>query len=56
MAMVMVEYRITEEFSVELLPGAVLSAPTLRELSALIDATSGGSHNRTTQPPKLNAT
>lgn len=43
MAMVMVEYRIKEEFSVELPPGALLAAPTLRELSALVDAVSHGS-------------
>ena len=38
MGMVTVEYRIKEEFSVELPPGALLGAPTLRELSALVDA------------------
>jgi len=37
MAMVMLEFRIKEEFSVELPPGSVLGAPTLRELSDLID-------------------
>src|SRR6266849_5747882 len=40
MAMVMLEYRIKEEFSVELSPGALLGAPTLRELSAMVDAVS----------------
>jgi acyl carrier protein len=38
MAMVILEFRIKEEFGVELSPGAVLGAPTLREVSALIDA------------------
>lgn len=37
-AMVTVEHRITEEFAVELPPGALLGAPTLRELSALVDS------------------
>lgn len=45
MAMVILEFRIKEEFSVELSAGAVLSAPTLRELSALVDAARGGSHS-----------
>lgn len=41
MAMVILEFRIKEEFSVELPAGTVLNAPTLRELSALIDAACG---------------
>lgn len=42
MAMVILELRIKEEFSVELPAGTVLNAPTLRELSAMIDAACGG--------------
>ncbi len=41
MAMTMVEFRIKEELSVELSAGAILNAPSLRELSALVDATRG---------------
>jgi hypothetical protein len=37
-AMVLLEYRINEELSVDLPAGTVLGAPTLRELSVLIDA------------------
>lgn len=37
-AMVTLLYRIQEELSVELPPGAVFGAPSVRELSALIDA------------------
>ena len=37
MTMTMVEFRIKEELAVELPAGAVLSAPSLRELSAWID-------------------
>lgn len=40
MAMVMLEFRIKEEFSVDLPAGVVLGAPTLSELAALIDAES----------------
>jgi acyl carrier protein len=50
MAMVMLEYRIKEEFTVELPAGAVLGAPTLRELAALVDATTQGSHKVDTRP------
>jgi acyl carrier protein len=42
-AMVMLEFRIKEELSVELPAGTVLGAPTLRELSAVIDAARDGS-------------
>jgi acyl carrier protein len=38
MLMTMLEFRIAEEFSVELPPGIILRAPTLGQLSALIDA------------------
>lgn len=37
MSMVILEFRINEEFSVKLPAGAVLGTPTLGELSALID-------------------
>lgn len=37
MSMVVLEFRIQEELSVTLRAGAVLEAPTLRELSALVD-------------------
>ena len=36
-AMVMVEFRIQEEFSVEIPPGAMLTVPSLRELARLIE-------------------
>jgi acyl carrier protein len=49
MAMVMLEFRIKEEFSVELPAGALLGAPTLRELSALVYAACGGSRSLGTQ-------
>lgn len=38
MTMVMLEFRIAEEFEVTLQTGALLGAPTLRELSAMIDS------------------
>ncbi len=41
-AMVTLLYRLQEEFSVELAAGALFAAPTVRELSALIDATRAG--------------
>lgn len=37
-AMVTLLYRVQEEFSVELSPGALFGAPSVRELSALIDS------------------
>jgi len=37
MAMATVEFRIMEELAVQLSPGATLGAPTLRELSTLVD-------------------
>jgi hypothetical protein len=37
MTMVMLEVRIKEELSVDLPAGAIIEAPSLRELSALID-------------------
>jgi phthiocerol/phenolphthiocerol synthesis type-I polyketide synthase E len=37
MTMTMVEFRIKEELSVDLPAGSILAAPSLRELSALID-------------------
>jgi acyl carrier protein len=40
-AMVMVELRIQEEFSVELTPGAMLNAPSLGELVRLIEERQG---------------
>ena len=42
MTMVMLEFRLQEEFSVELPVGAVLTAPTIRELSSLVEAATGG--------------
>ena len=45
MAMTMLEFRIMEEIGVELPIGALLGAPTIRELATLID-----SHQ---QPPHL---
>ena len=41
MAMVLLEHRIKEEFSIELPPGTILGAPSLRELSAVIDERHG---------------
>lgn len=38
MAMVTLEFRIKEDLSVDLPPGAILGAPTLRELSTLVAA------------------
>jgi acyl carrier protein len=38
MMMTMLEFRIGEELSIELTPGAVLSAPSLGELAALVQA------------------
>jgi acyl carrier protein len=40
-AMVMVELRIQEEFSVELPLGAILNAPSVRELARLIEERRG---------------
>lgn len=37
MSMVMLEFRIKEQFSVELPAGVILEAPTLQELANLID-------------------
>lgn len=37
MSMVMLEFRIKEQFSVELPVGVILEAPTLQELANLID-------------------
>lgn len=37
MTMTVLEFRIAEELSVGLNPGTLLSAPTLRELSAAVD-------------------
>jgi L-aminoadipate-semialdehyde dehydrogenase len=53
-AMVTVEYRIKEEFSVQLPPGAMLGAPTVRELSALVDAVRSSScgHGTPSSRPK----
>jgi len=48
MAMVMLEHRIAEEFSIELPAGSVLSAPTVRELSALIEKTNQERHGSST--------
>lgn len=42
MAMVILEFRIGEEFAVQLPAGAVLGAPVLRDLCALIETTRGG--------------
>lgn len=44
MTMVMLEFRIKEELSVDLPVGAVLVAPTLGELSVLIQTTVGQQH------------
>lgn len=38
MSMITLEFRIQEELGVDLAPGAILSAPTLRELSSLVDS------------------
>lgn len=38
MAMVTLEFRIKEQMGVELAPGTLLSAPTLRELSSTVDS------------------
>jgi len=38
MTMVMLEFRIQEEFGVRLPPGAILEAPTLSDLAAMIDS------------------
>lgn len=46
MSMVALEFRIREEFSVELPPGVILRAPTLRDLSALVAA----AHTDSTAP------
>lgn len=42
-AMVMVELRIQEELSIEVPPGAMLNAPSLRELTHLIEGCKGSS-------------
>jgi len=39
MTMTMVEFRIQEELSIEIPPGSILVAPSLRELSAIVDRT-----------------
>lgn len=38
MAMVTLEFRIMEQLGVQLAPGTVLSAPTLGELSSIVDS------------------
>jgi|KBSSwiStaDraftv2_1062776.scaffolds.fasta_scaffold01717_8 acyl carrier protein len=43
MSMTMLEFRIAEEFGVELPTGAVLGASTIRELAMLIDSQRPGS-------------
>ena len=50
MAMVALEFRIKEEFSVELPAGSVLGAQTLRELATVIDAASGEIETPVTTP------
>lgn len=45
MTMTMVEFRIKEELSVALPPGALLEAQSLRELSALVDEMNSASRN-----------
>jgi acyl carrier protein len=40
MTMVLVEFRVTEELGVQLPTGALLAAPTVRELASLIDGQS----------------
>jgi acyl carrier protein len=50
MTMVMVEFRINEEFGVALPPGTILGASTLRELSALVQAAHSGERQHTPQP------
>ena len=47
MMMTMVEFRIKEELSVELPAGTLLGAPSLRDLSALIEAKIGDPHSAT---------
>lgn len=56
MTMVMLEYRIHEEFSVELPAGVVLGAPTVQELSSLIDAERSSSRALLISPPERSAT
>ncbi len=46
MAMATVEFRIAEELSVQLLPGAILSAPTLRELAIMVEEFGDGNAAR----------
>ena len=46
MTMTMVEFRIKEELSVALPPGALLGAQSLCELSALVDEMSSASRSR----------
>lgn len=50
MAMAILEYRIQEEFSIELPAGVVLGAPTLRELSFVVDAECRASRNSDATP------
>lgn len=50
MTMVMLEFRINEELGVALSPGAVLGAPTLRELAALVYGARSGAGEQTAQP------
>lgn len=47
MAMVTLEFRIKEEMGVELAPGTVLAAPTLRQLSSTIDSLLNSSPTQT---------
>jgi surfactin family lipopeptide synthetase A len=51
MAMVQLEFRMVEEFSVELPPGVVLGAPTIRELSALLDTAVGDKRSSNLSAP-----
>jgi acyl carrier protein len=56
MTMVMLEYRIQEEFSIELPTGALLGAPTLRELSELLDAERAASRDSGSSPAEQSIT
>lgn len=55
MAMVLLESRIAEEFSVDLPAGVILGAPTLGELSAIVDLELSGllDSGSTTEAPSV---
>lgn len=55
MAMVTLEFRIKEELAVELPAGAVLVAPTLGELSVLVDEACGAPRSPSVPPTEPTA-